>query len=250
MLAFTLASLFLACPVHPAILDQELVQRSLPALPPDLARQLAKHPQALRRGAQVAANYPHPLHFRGGKNAVEEAVFAQSERLVHAIRSQTSFEEVTAGFGILAHLVLDLYFPVQGSDAVAFSSFLTSRLSRIPVVFYALEASLPFQPREELWRSLLSVDPQARALGEALREDFTRVGGAGNWQKLDDRSTAFGVASVTFNRATSHYAAVASWVWRNAGGLVIPLFRNGNSILVWKGELKPRETALPPLRLR
>lgn len=250
MLVFTLASVFLACPMHSANLDQELVQRSLPALPPDLARQLAKHPQALRRGAQGAASYPHPLHFRGGKNAVEEAVFAQSERLVRAIRSQTSFEEVTAGFGVLAHLVLDLYFPVQGSDAVAFAAFLTSRLPRIPVVFYALGESLPFQPREALWRSLLTVDPQVRGLGEALREDFIRVGGAGNWQKLDDRSTAFGVASVTFNRATSHYAAVASWVWRHAGGLVTPLFRNGNGILVWKGELKPRETALPVLRRR
>lgn len=250
MLAFTLASAFLACPVHSANLDQELVQRSLPALPPDLARQLAKHPQALRRGAQVAATYPHRLHFRGGKNAVEEAVFAQSERLVRAIRSQASFEEVTAGFGVLAHLVLDLYFPVQGSGAVAFSAFLTSRLPRIPVVFYALGESLPFQPREALWRSLLTVTPHVDALGEALREDFVRVGGARNWQQLDDRSTAFGVASITFNRAISHYAAVASWVWHRAGGLVPPFFRNGNNVLVWKGELKPRETALPVFRRR
>lgn len=250
MLALILASVVLACPVHPATLDQELVQRSLPALPPDLARQLAKHPQALRRGAQVATNYPHTLHLRGGKNAVEEAVFAQSERLVRALRSQTHFEDVTAGFGVLAHLVLDLYFPVQGSDSVAFSSFLSSRLPRIPVVFYDLGKLLPFQPRQELWRSLLTVAPQVRALGEALREDFTRVGGAGNWQKLDDRSTAFGVASITFNRAMSHFAVVASWVWHNAGGLVPPFFPNGNSILVWKGELKPRETPVPPLRLR
>lgn len=250
MLALSLASVLLACPVHSATLDQELVRRSLPGLPPDLARQFTKHPQAINRGTKVAASYPQPLHFRGGKNAVEQAVFAQSERLVRALRSQASFEEVSAGFGVLAHLVLDLYFPVQGSDALAFSSFLSSRLPRIPVVFYSLGEYFPFQSREELWRSLLSVDPLVRALGEVLREDFTRVGGAGNWQKLDDRSTAFGVASVIFNRAMSHYAAVTSWVWHNAGGLVPPFFRNGNSILVWKGELKPRETTLPPLRLR
>ncbi len=253
MLALTLSVGLLACPLHPVSLDLELGNRALPGLPPDLARQLTKHPQAYRRGAEAAFAYPQAIHVMGPGNSLEEAVLAQCERLVAAIRGQASFDTVTAGFGALAHLVWDLNFPVEASteaEARAFVAFLQSRAPRIPVVFYSGYESLPFSSRETLWGFILAEASRVSPLRQALSEDFRRVGGPGFWNLLDDRSTAFGVASVSLNRAISQYVALSSWVWHHAGGLVVPFPGDGNRILVWKGELKPREAPLPRLGIR
>lgn len=252
MLVQTVAALAVACSLHPATLDAELGRRALPGLPPDLARQLAKHPQAFSRGASSAAAYPKALHQRGGANAVEHAILAQCDRLVQAIRSRVSFEAVTAGFGALAHLVLDYNFPAAAGqkEAAALASFLASRLPRIPVVFYAGAENVPYQSRTDLWQWLLAEGQRLPALQQALLEDLTRVGGPQFWDRLDDRSTTFGVASVAFNRAMSQYVTLSSWVWHHAGGLVPPFPGNGQGIIVWKGELKPRETPVSRLRVR
>ncbi|MGC8916932.1 MAG: hypothetical protein ACP5NF_08140 [Thermoanaerobaculum sp.] len=253
MLSLSLAVTLLACPLHPVSLDLELGQRALPALPPDLARQLAKHPLAFRQGAEAAATYPEALHVVANGTSLEEAILAQCERLVRAIRGRTPFQEVTSGFGALAHLVWDLNFPSSPSspqEAKAFSAFLTSRAPRIPVVFYGGYEALPFASRDGLWGFILAEGARVAPLRQALAEDFRRVGGAAFWDALDDRSTAFGVASVTLNRAVSQYAAMASWIWHHAGGLVVPFPGDGHRILVWKGELKPREAPLPRLGIR
>ncbi|MDW7967162.1 MAG: hypothetical protein RMI39_03445, partial [Thermoanaerobaculum sp.] len=100
-----------ACPLHPTSLDVVLGTRALPGLPPDLARQLAKHPREFHQGAEAAAAYPQVLHSVGAGVTLEETLLAQCDRLVAAIRSRATFASVTAGFGALAHLVLDLYFP-------------------------------------------------------------------------------------------------------------------------------------------
>lgn len=253
MLTLTLAVTLLACPLHPVPLDLELGKRALPGLPPDLARQLTKHPEAFRRGAEAAFAYPQALHTVGPGNTLEEAILAQCERLVQAIRKQTSFEAVTAGFGALAHLVWDLNFPVEASlpgEAKAFVAFLQSRAPRIPVVFYSGYEALPVSSREVLWHFILNEASRVSPLRRALLEDFQRVGGSAFWNLLDDRSTAFGVASVSMNRATSQYVALASWVWHQAGGLVVPFPGNSQDILVWKGDLKPREAPLSRLGIR
>lgn len=253
VLALALSATLLACPLHPVSLDVELGKRALPGLPPDLARQIAKHPQAFRRGAEAAFAYPEPMHLVAEGNTLEEAVFAQCHRLVAAIRGRTDFETVTAGFGALAHLVWDLSFPVAPTaraDAQAFVSFLHSRAPRIPVVFYSGYEEVPFLSREGLWRFILQEAQRAQPLRKLLAEDFQRVGGPAFWDRLDDRSTAFGVASVSSNRALSQYVALASWVWHHAGGLVTPFPGDGHRILVWKGELKPREAPLPRLGIR
>lgn len=253
MLTLTLSVTLLACPLHPVSLDLELGKRALPGLPPDLARQVAKHPEAFRRGAEAAFAYPQAIHTVGPGNSLEEAVLAQCERLVQAIRKQASFEAVTAGFGALAHLVWDLNFPVEASapaEAKAFVAFLQSRTPRIPVVFYSGYEALPFSSREVLWQFIRSEASRVLPLRQALAEDFQRVGGSAFWNQLDDRSTTFGVASVSMNRAVSQYVALASWVWHQAGGLVVPFPGNGQRILVWKGDLKPREAPLPRLGIR
>ncbi len=238
------AAVAAACLTQGAKLDVEVGRRALPWLPPDLARQVVKHEREFAAGAAAAARLPAASHRAGG--GVEAAILRQSESLAQAIRNRVPFGEVVAGLGTLAHLVTDLESPFPATatgdpSGRAFASYARSAQPRIPLVFYG-------QPARLLTGQLASFEPVLAArgqsavrLGPLVAEDLARLGGAQAWQRLDDRSTTFGVASIVLNRAASNFANLASWVWYHAGGLVPALPTQPREFLVWKGEARPRE---------
>lgn len=252
MLALLLAA---SCSLHSPELTADLGKRALPWLPPDLARQVARHERAFAAGANAAARWPAELHRLNGHPNVEMAIAAQCERLVEAIRQRRPFEEVVGGLGALAHLTLDHGSPFLAAaapdpHAIAFRSFLRQALPRLPLVFYGQENSL-LRSSSGAIPPFLSRRRQAIApLMSLIREDLDRVGGPTSWPLLDDRSTTFGAASLTINHATTNFVNLASWVWAQAGGLVPPLVQAENTFLVWKGEPKPREAPGALIRIR
>lgn len=252
MLVLLLAA---TCSLHPPGVEAEFGKRALPWLPPDLARQVARHPRAFAAGFQAAGRWPAEFHRLSGNPNVEMAIVAQCERLVQAIRGRRPFEEVISGFGALAHLTLDHAspFPVDGGadpHATAFRAYVHSALPRIPVVFYGQEKTLLASPRAALQPFLARRRQVVASLAPLIREDLDRVGGPGQWRALDDRSTTFGAASLTLNHAGSDFVNLASWVWAQAGGLVPPIPQEDNTFLVWKGEPQPREAPRPFIRIR
>ncbi len=252
MLALLLAA---TCSLHPPALEGDLGRRSLPWLPPDLARQVARHERAFAAGYAAAGRWPAEFHRLGGHPNVEVAIVAQCERLVQAIRTQRPFEEVVGGFGALAHLTLDHASPflgTGGSDphAAAFRSFLMRALPRIPIVFYGQENGLMRSTRGGIQPFLARKREAITPLAALIREDMDRVGGPAAWHILDDRSTTFGAASLTLNHAVSNFVNLASWVWRQAGGLVPTIPQEGGTFLVWKGEPQPREAPGSTIRIR
>jgi hypothetical protein len=90
----------------------------------------------------------------------------------------------------------------------------------------------------------------ADLLADLVREDLDRVGGPSAWGRLDDRSSSFGSASLFLNHAATDFANLASRVWLHAGGLVPPIPRQPDMILIWKGEPQPREAPFIRLGLR
>ena len=243
------AAVAAACLTQGARLDVEVGRRALPWLPPDLARQMVRHEREFAAGAAAAARLPAASHRAGG--GVEAAILRQCESLAQAIRGRAPFGEVVAGLGTLAHLVTDLESPFPATAtgdarARAFASYARSAQPRIPLVFYGQSAHL-------LTGRLASFEPvlaergrRAGVLGSLVAEDLARVGGPQSWQRLDDRSTSFGVASIVLNRAASDFANLASWIWYHAGGLVPALPTQPREFLVWKGEPRPREIPRNP----
>ncbi len=254
MLALVTPIALAVCFVHPGELDPEVGRRALPWLPPDLARQVVKHPRDFARGSALAAQWPAQFHHPGGPGGLEPTIAAQCERIVQALRARAPFSEVVAGLGTLAHLSLDLSAPFNGHgpDAYsqAFSAYQRTALARVPIVFYPQDQMQLGQPASALASYLSSRRESAAALGPLVRYDLDRVGGPARWTALDDRSTSFGAASLAINHAASVYANLASWVWKQAGGLVPEIQKNGQRILVWKGEPRPREAPRVRLRVR
>jgi len=252
MLALLLAA---TCSLHPPALEGDVGRRSLPWLPPDLARQVVKHDRAFAAGYTAARRWPSEFHRRDGNPNVEMAIVAQCERLVQAIRKQRPFDEVVGGFGALAHLTLDHASPFLGtadSDpyAMAFRSFTVRALPRIPMVFYGQDNVFLGSPRGGIPRFLARKAGATSPLAALVREDVDRVGGPAAWHLLDDRSTTFGVASLMLNHAVSNFVNLASWVWGQAGGLVPTIPQEGDTFLVWKGEPRPREAPGSHIRIR
>jgi hypothetical protein len=243
------------CMVHPAELDPEIGRRALPWLPPDLARQIVRHKQDFARGAAAAAAWPRQFHRPGGDSGIEPTIVAQCERIAQALRSQAAFSEVVAGFGTLAHLTLDLNAPFANSHssdpyARAFAAYQRTAAPRVQMVFYGQERGLLDQPAAALAQYVRRRRLDAARYEALVRYDLDRVGGPGRWAALDDRSTSFGAAAISLNHSISTFANLASWVWRRGGGLVPEVARGGGTILIWKGEPRPREAPRHRLGVR
>ena len=255
MIGALLPAVAAVCMAHPLELDSEIGRRALPWLPPDLARQVVKHKQDFARGAAAAAAWPAEFHRPDGVNGLAPTLVAQCERLVRALRSQASFSEVVAGFGTLAHLTLDLNAPFAGAPpsdpyARAFAAYQRSAAPRVQIVFYGQERALIGGPRSSLEHYLRRRQSAAAGFTALVRYDLDRVGGPGRWPALDDRSTSFGVAAISLNHASSVFANVASWVWRQGGGMVPEVSKGKGTILIWKGEPRPREAPRHRLGVR
>ena len=255
MLSLILPAVAAVCLAHPADFDREVGRRSLPWLPPDLARQMERHERSFAAGALAAADWPRQYHMPGARPGLQGAIKAQCERLAAAIRSRAPFPEVVAGLGALAHLTADLDAPFLISRpgdpyAASFGSYLPTAASRIPLVFYGQERAMIAGAAEGVGAATSARRREAEVIADLVREDLDRVGGPASWRRLDDRSTTFGSASVFLNHAASDFANFASWVWFHAGGLVPDLPSQQDMILVWKGDPQPREAPSPTLRFR
>jgi hypothetical protein len=255
VLAGVLPALMAMCMVHTPDLDPEVGRRALPWLPPDLARQVVRHKSDFARGGAAAAAWPRQFHRPGGADGLEATILAQCERLVQALRSQAPFSEVVAGLGTLAHLSMDLNAPFVAHDgdayAQAFASYQRSAAPRVPIVFYTQDRLQLTIPRAAIEPYLRTRRQLASRLAPLVRYDLDRVGGPGHWPALDDRSTSFGAASLAINHASSVFANLAAWIWRQGGGLVPEIQKGGApGILVWKGEPRPREAPRIHLTVR
>ncbi len=229
--------------------------RSLPWLPPDLARQVARHMREFGSGAAAAATWPASFHRLGGPQDLKAGIRAQCQRLSTAIRSRAPFGDVVAGLGVLAHLAVDLNAPFSTSDrtdayAQSFASYVPTAAPRIPLVFYGQQPAVIRGAISDLPGRMAGHHADVDLLELIVREDMDRVGGPEAWRALDDRSSTFGTASLLLNHATTDFVNLAAWVWFHAGGLVPDLPAGEDMILVWKGVPQPREAPGPRLAFR
>jgi hypothetical protein len=248
------AAAVVVCLAHPADIDRDVMKRALPWLPPDLARQVNRHDRDFLRGAALAAVWPKAYHQPGSKDGIEASLLMQCQRLVAAIRGRQPFVEIVAGLGVLEHFVADLNSPFPGSlgasaYAQSYAQYVLSSSMRIPVVYYGQPRGLLIARSEDIAPYLVIRRDDMAVLTSIIQEDMDRLGGPSAWRSLDDRSSTFGATSLFVNHTATDFANLASWVWAQAGGLVPEIPSAQDALLVWKGELKPREIPSPRLSL-
>lgn len=195
--------------------------------PPDLARQIEKHEEAFQAGIQAPFQDADADRHRkdlDGSGTLDQALFAEVDSAISAIRGHRPFEEVVLRLGKVAHYVADANNPlaVSGADPeearyfVDYLRYAETAEPRFPLVFYGVPPSLD---RQMNVKSLLAESlRRGREVYPMVGREYRKIGFASGIGRFDDRSTAFGVASVAFSHAVTDVTLVLRYIWIAAGG--------------------------------
>lgn len=221
--------------------------------PNDLYRQILRHPRELDEGALAPFEDGDPMRHVAnpdGSGELAAVIEQEVETAIRAIREHLPFDRVTYQLGVVAHYVADANNPLNLAAADAgeeryFADFLRyaeSAEPRLPVVFYGVYPGL--EERGSLAPLLDRTFARGRQLYPSIGREYRRIGWQSGIGRFDDRSTAFGVASLTFSHAVSDVGLVFRYIWLRAGG---GDFRTGLPVRGARAVRLPRlENGLPP----
>jgi len=195
--------------------------------PPDLARQLIKRRAAFLAGVIEPFDDADPSRHRqdadgsGNLSAALEDAVAQA---VAAIRAHRPFDEIVFRMGIAAHFMADANNPLASSNAdpeagryfVDFLRYAETAEPRFPLIFYGIRSGLERAP--DVSGLLAETLRRGRTLYPLIGLEYRKIDFASGIGRFDDRSTAFGVASVAFSHAVTDVALVLRYIWLRAGG--------------------------------
>lgn len=195
--------------------------------PPDLVRQIAKHRMEFQRGVLAPFRDGEAMrHVQNpdGSGQLEAVIAYEIDGAVQAIRSYQPFEEIVYRLGVVAHYVADASNPLNTSSADSeegryfadYASYAESAAPRFQPVFYGLRPEL--EAASDLSALVTQALERGRSFYPLLGQEYRRIGWASGRSNFDDRSTAFGVASLSFSHAVSDVAEALRFVWLKAGG--------------------------------
>jgi hypothetical protein len=195
--------------------------------PPDLWRQIEKHRRAFEEGAVAPFDDGDPArHMKNpdGSGQLDRVILAEVAGAVEAIRAHKPFEEVVRRLGVVAHYVADANNPLatasddpeEGRYFVDYLRYAETAEPRFPLVFYGLRTGL--ENRRDVSPLLAETFARGRGLYPLIGREYRRIEFASGRGRFDDRSTAFGAASLAFSHAVTDVALVFRYIWIRAGG--------------------------------
>jgi hypothetical protein len=220
--------------------DLKIATKSASLAPPDLQLLLHQFEPEYRQGLEKAeADEGSALHHyfvlsRNGK--LRERIEGETNAIIHMIRKNQPMTTAIEHMGILAHLVADANNPFHTSNDDQrltslthddFEQYFERRMAKFPTVFYGLDSD--FRLNSYLDRTFARTTTFYPLMGE----EYFRGGTQRTSAEFDDRSTAFGVASVCYSHAVTDLVNLYYYIWKEAGGDVrsAPVLRHGNLIL-------------------
>lgn len=192
--------------------DQRIAVKSAELAPPDLRLIISKYNKEYLRGVDDAlASEGTDIHRRRLRERIDE----QTRGIVKMIRTNQPMSAVVGELGNLSHLVGDANNPFHiGDDDAAsrvdFEQYFERRLARFAPVFYGLDTNLVLNSY------LDKMFARTTRFSPLMAEEYSR----GNGATFDDRSTAFGVASVCYSHAITDNVNIYYFIWKAAGGSV------------------------------
>lgn len=213
--------------------DERIAKKAAALAPPDLQMLIEKFEGDYREGlARAQSDEGSDLHHyfvlsRQGR--LREGIERETRLAIQMIRKGEPMSDVVQRLGILAHLVADANNPfhVANDDPRHsqthndFETYFERRLAKFPTVFYGLDTNFQLTPY------LNRTFARSAKFYPLMRDEYARGGSAA---VFDDRSTAFGVASVSYSRSVTDLVNLYYYIWKEAGGDVraAALMRDGN----------------------
>jgi len=196
--------------------DYQIADRAAYLAPRDLNLVIKRFRKQYRAGIDYAireeATDKHRAHLR-------ERIEKEARGCIGMIHSNQPMAQVVARLGLLSHLVGDANNPFHGDIEEALESshsdfefYFERRMARFPTVFYGLDARFALTPY--LDRAL----KRTASFAPLMSEEYFRDGERRTSADFDDRSTAFGVASICYSHAITDLVNIYYYIWRESGG--------------------------------
>ena len=218
--------------------DERIAKKSAALAPPDLRLIIERFEGDYLRGlerAQAEESTPgnaHQFFVLSREGRLRERIERETRAAIAEIRKGDPMSGVVERLGTLVHLVADANNPfhVANDDPRLaashndFETYFERRLAKFPTVFYGL------QPRFELSAYLDKTFKRTAKFYPLVAEEYFRGGSRRSGTEFDDRSTAFGVASICYSRSVTDLVNLYYYIWKEAGGDVrsAALMRHGN----------------------
>jgi hypothetical protein len=219
--------------------DARIAAKAAQLAPNDLRKLIerfeARYNDGLERAAADEGTDAHRYLVLSRNGQLRDRIERQTGSIIAMIRSGKPMSDVVFNLGVLTHYVSDANNPFHVAEddpnlAVwrnDYEQYFESRMPKFPTVFYGLE------PNFRLSSYLDRTFDRTAGFYPLIDEEYFRFGEQHDSSEFDDRSTAFGVASVCYSRAVTDTVNLYFYIWSRAGGDVraAPILRGGNLFL-------------------
>ncbi|HYM60499.1 MAG TPA: hypothetical protein VEZ11_06360 [Thermoanaerobaculia bacterium] len=204
--------------------DQRIARKSAAMAPPDLRLVLGlyirEYEGGLREAEAGEGTESHYFLVRSLRGKLRQRIEAQTAATIAGLRHGEPLSRIAERLGELAHLLADANNPfhianddprlaLSQSD---FERYFENRMSVFPTVFYGLD------PNFQLLPYLDRTFARTSRFYPLMSEEYFRYGERRTSADFDDRSTAFGVASVCYSHAVTDLVNIYYYIWKEAGG--------------------------------
>jgi hypothetical protein len=194
-----------------------LVDDAADYAPPDLRRQLERHEKHYREGVLTA------MRSVGGE-PIATAVRDAAAAAVRAIEEHEPFAQIVPRMGAAAYLVAIANDPLLVGDGDAderryaedWSRYVESARPRFAVTFEG--AGRDVQRPDQLDALVRTAFERGRRFYPFLGREYRRIDFASGVARFDDRSTAFGLGTLSYSHAVSDIIATLRYIWLRSGG--------------------------------
>lgn len=169
---------------------------------------------------QFNADYQNGLARATTSMELRAQIQAETNAAISAVHSRKPMSELIEHLGVLAHLVAEANTPARGD----YEHYFERSMKKFPTVFYGLDTN--FNMPRQLDRTF----NRSAKFNPLVELEYER---AGSSEAFDDRSTAFGIASVCYSHAVTDLVNLYYYIWKEAGGDVRSAtgLRRGNLLL-------------------
>ena len=196
--------------------DYQIADRAARLAPHDLntviKRYHKQYAAGIDYGIREESTENHRSHLR-------DRIEKETRGVVGMIHSGQPMAQVVARLGLLSHLVGDANNPfhVEIEEALEsshedFEHYFERRMVRFPTVFYGLDS------RFALPKYLERTFKRTASYAPLMHEEYFRDGARHTSSDFDDRSTAFGVASICYSHAITDLVNLYYYIWEQSGG--------------------------------
>lgn len=184
-----------------------IAKKSAQLAPPDLRLLIEKFP----------AEYATGVEDMGDVRDLRQRIEKETGGIIKMIRSNEPMPLVIERLGLLARLVADANNPLRLDARLApvgedYERYFERKIVLFPTVFYGLDSHFRLGPY------LDRTFARSRTFAPLVAEEYFGAGEEHTSDDFDDRSTAFGVASVSYSHAVTDVVNLYYYIWKEAGG--------------------------------